>query len=317
MYHILDVSDSESFRLEKTMLDLLIQTFVLIVLLGSVWWGYRRWIQPREGSLDIHGKMLLVLIVLTLMGGLIGGFFWWADEARSFSWDLPALASRMLAAAGWSFVVVCFMALERPSPRRLRLVLLLLATYLTPLVVAILLFHLDRFDASAPITYAFFVIAGGMSAVTIWYLLRQPPVIPDQAQDAAPAARLVTGWLGLIAVLTGLWCLALFVTDSGPLPFVWVWPGDLLTSRLIAVMLLTIAVGAATSLRYADLSQIMQGMTLIYGLGLAVASLWNILVGMPIQPAYLVTFGIIFLGSAALLIHRRLAPPQSSSATTT
>ena len=38
-----------------------------------------------------------------------------------------------------------------------------------------------------------------------------------------------------------------WVTDSGPVPFVWVWPGDLLTSRLIGVMLLTIAVGAATS----------------------------------------------------------------------
>ncbi|MCL4836227.1 MAG: hypothetical protein KJZ86_27555, partial [Caldilineaceae bacterium] len=37
--------------------------------------------------------------------------------------DLPPLASRILAAAGWSFAVVCLLVLERPTDRRLRLVL--------------------------------------------------------------------------------------------------------------------------------------------------------------------------------------------------
>jgi len=59
----------------------------------------------------------------------------------------------MLAAAGWSFALVCWLALERPSLPRLRLVVIMLFVYLTPLAVAILLFHLSRFDWMAPITY--------------------------------------------------------------------------------------------------------------------------------------------------------------------
>lgn len=143
------------------MLDLLLQLLGLALLIGGLWWGYRRWIAPRQQSLDLRSKGLLLLIILTLMGGFFGSPFWWLDEARSFAWDLPALASRMLAAAGWSFVVATAMALEQPTTGRLRLALLLLITYLGPLVVAILFFHLERFDFSAPITYAFFAIAGG------------------------------------------------------------------------------------------------------------------------------------------------------------
>ena len=47
--------------------------------------------------------------------------------------------------------------LHRPVPRRMRLVMLMLAVYLAPLPTAPL-FHLDRFDPAAPITYAFFAL---------------------------------------------------------------------------------------------------------------------------------------------------------------
>jgi hypothetical protein len=248
-------------------------------------------------------------MVLTLMGGFIGSFFWWADEARSFAWDVPPLASRMLASAGWSFAVVCWLALNRPTHRRIRLVLLLLCVYLLPLVVAGVVFHLDRFDFAIPLTYGFFGIAGGMSIATLWYLLRQPTILPDD--PATPPSAMVRNWLGLVAIITGLWGLALFITDRGGSDLIWVWPGDLLSSRLIGVMLLAIAAGSAYSLRYADVSRLMLAMTAAYGLGLAVASLWNVLGSNPIKVSYLVVFGVIFLVSGALLYMGRTTAQQA------
>lgn len=152
-----------------------------------------RWLRPRRSSLDRHGMGLLGLLLVTLVGGSLGACFWWIDLEASFSWDLPPLASRMLAAAGWSFAVPTVMALEQPSRRRVRLVLLLLATYVLPLVAAIMLFHLDRFDFSKLISYGFFIITLGMSVATVWYLLRQPRIIPDAARDGAAASPVVQG----------------------------------------------------------------------------------------------------------------------------
>jgi hypothetical protein len=291
-------------------MDLLLQSAGLVLLAGGLGVGYWRWIRPHAASLDLQGKGLLLLILLTLMGGFIGSPFWWADAAWSFAWDVPPLASRMLASAGWSFCLVCVLALQRPSYRRVRLVLLLLFTYLTPLALAILLFHLDRFDPSAPITYAFFAIVGPMVAATLWYLLRQPGIIQDELRDAEPSSPLVRNWLALMAVVTALWGLALFATDNGPSALIWVWPGDLLSSRLIGVMLLAIAVGSIYSLRYADGARQMLAMTVTYGLGLAVGSLWNALAGKPVAISYAIVFGLIFLVSGALLLMRRQASEQ-------
>jgi hypothetical protein len=283
------------------MLDLLLQTLGLAILLAGLGVGYLRWIKPRQTSLNLQSKGLLFLVILTLMGGLIGSPFWWFDEPRSFSWDLPPLASRMLASAGWAFVVVSFLALQRPTFRRLRLVLTLLFVYLTPLAAAILLFHLDRFDPTAPITYAFFAIVVFMVGSTTWYLLRQPKTISDEPRDLAPSGQMVRRWLATVAVITGLWGTALFVTDQGPSRLIWVWAGDLLSSRLIGVMLLTIAVGAITSLRYADVARLMMATTLTYGVGLTLASLWNVLGGKPIPLLYLFVFGVIALVSGIAL----------------
>ncbi len=279
-------------------MSLLFQIVGLVLLLAGLGVGYRRWVKPHASTLDWQGKGLLLLVILALMGGFIGSPFWWIDDPRSFSWDLPPLASRMLASAGWAFVVVCFQVLERPTDRRLRLVLLLLFVYLSPLALAAPLFHLDRFDPAAPITYGFFAIVGLMTVSTLWYLLRQPRIFPDSAADLRQPARAVRGWLGIVAVVTALWGLALLITDSGPSPLVWSWPGDLLTSRLIAVMLLTIAAGSLYSLNARGLARPMLAMNAVYGLGLSIASLWNALAGKPVKWSYAVVFGVVFLVSS-------------------
>ena len=284
------------------MMTLLIQIFGLVLLLVGIGFGYWRWIKPRKDVLDFQGQGLLFLVILMVMGGFIGSPFWWFNEARSFSWDLPALASRMLAAAGWSFVVIGVLVLERPTYRRLRLILVLLFVYLAPLVLAALLFHRDRFDPTAAITYAFFAIVFLMVVSTVWYLLRQPHIFPDTVDDLEPPPPAVCGWLAVVAFITALWGAALIITDSGPTDLIWVWAGDLLTSRLIGVMLLTIAAGAVYSLPARGSARPMLAMILTYGLGLALASLWLVLAGKPVKISYFLIFGVIFLVSALLLI---------------
>jgi hypothetical protein len=71
------------------------------------------------------------------------------------------------------------------------------------------------------------------------------------------------------------------------------------------VMLLTIAVGAAYALRYVDASKVMLGVIAVYGFGVMVANLWNILANKPVIPSYVAAFGIMFLVSATLLTAER------------
>ena len=279
-------------------MNLSLQIFGLLLLFAGLGFGYWRWVKPHESTLGFQEKGLLLLVILTLMGGFIGSPFWWVDEARGFSWDLPPLASRMLASAGWAFFVVCWQVLEQPTYRRLRLIVLLLVVYLTPLAIAAPLFHLDRFDFSAPITYAFFSIVVLMTVSSLWYLLRQPHFFPDEPADLESPAPGVRRWLMMVAVITALWGLALVVTDNGPSTLIWVWPGDLLTSRLIGVMLLTISAGSGYSLSSRGTARPMLAMILTYGLGLSVASVWNGLAGLPIKWSYVGVFGIIFLVSS-------------------
>jgi hypothetical protein len=96
--------------------------------------------------------------------------------------------------------------------------------------------------------------------------------------------------------------LALFVTDSGPTALIWTWPGDLLSSRLIGVMLLTICVGALYAFRTADTSRMMLVMILVYSLGLTLAALWNIFFGLPIKPLYTAVFGVICVVTTVLFV---------------
>jgi hypothetical protein len=294
-------------------MPLVVQVLGLLLLLGGIWFGYRQWIKPYEATLTWQGRGLLLLVVVTLIGGFVGSPFWWMDQPWSFSWDLPPLASRMLAAAGWSFFVLALLALQRPAYRRLRLVLITLVVYLTPLAIVIVLNHMDRFDPTAPITYAFFIIVAPMTVASLWYLLRQPLVVPDEPRDGVLSTTVIWVWLGVVAAVTILWGLAIFITDSGPSNQIWAWSGDLLSSRLIGVMLLTIAAGSAYSMRYADTARLMVAMIIVYSLGITVATLWNMLYGLPVKTLYTAIFGVIFLVSTVLLLSdrepsRRLAP---------
>jgi len=94
------------------------------------------------------------------------------DIPGSFSWALPLLAARLLAAAGIALAVTGCYEIEQKKESLIRSYIVMLAVYLASLVAAILLFHLDRFDWRAAITYAFFAVAGGMTIAALWHLLR-------------------------------------------------------------------------------------------------------------------------------------------------
>lgn len=280
---------------------------LLLHLLGAaflaccLWLAHRRWLRPYGDTLTPQARGCLWLVIITLWGGFVGAPFWWADVTGAFSWNLPPLAGRMLAAAGWAFTVAALFVLGRPSGPRVRLFLVLLAVYLAPLVASIPVAHHDRFDFTAPITYDFFAIAGGLTAAALWFLGRQPAITPADPHDDAVPAPALRAWLILCAIIAGPWGVALFVTDRGPWPAVWAWPGDLLTSRLIAVMLLALAVGAATSTTQNDRARMALAVIGTYGVGLALASLWGLLIGTPVKPTYAASFGLLALGSAFFL----------------
>lgn len=291
----------------------LIGVFLLLgALVGGFWLLRRRY----TARLTAQQHAILLLTLLTLGGGFIGAIPWWLDVSVSFAWDLPPLASRLLAAAGWAFALACGLALRHPTQRHLRLIMVMLVVYLLPLALAILLFHLDRFDPAAPITYAFFAIVTILLLPTLWFCWRPVGIVAETPADQRRPKAVVQGWLGLVALLTGLWGLALFVTQQGPSPLLWLWPQDPLASRLIAVMLLTIAAASLYSLRSATLARTTLAMTLLYGVGGVAAALWNALTGKPIPLAYVIALGLLALGSLLWLLigiarpRRSAIPPQ-------
>lgn len=279
------------------MSTIIVQVIGLAALLGGIGAGYALFVRPRA-DLDWPGRGLLMLLIVTMMGGFIGSTGWWTDSPQAFSWDLPPLASRMLGAAAVAFGWLNLLVLRRPSWVRARLALIMLVVYLGPLAVAIVVFHLDRFDAGAPITYTFFVLVIGMTAAGLWYLVRQPVIIPRAPNSPPPP--LTQRWLGGVAALLGVWGLALFVTSGGT-SAIWAWPGDLLTSRLIASMLLALACGALYSLRSDDLACVMLSVIVIYGVGVALANFIQLVEDRPVKLVYAAVFGLLALVSAALL----------------
>lgn len=269
--------------------------------------GRRIWLDPIDPVPSRDGRWMSMLVILTFAGGAVGSFSWWFDVAGSFAWDLPALAGRMLGSAGWSFAFAAFLALQRPTYLRMRLVMLMLLVYLAPLAVVILLLHLDRLDFTAPITYPFLVVVALLSGGAGWFLWRRSHVLPSalEPHDAPPPSTL-RAWLLVVAAITAAWSVALAITDDGPVREIWAWPGDPLSSRLIAAMLITVATCSAWASRHADPARVMTGVGAIYGLGLLIASVDTALGPRAMYAAstlagYVVTFAVIGIGSAFVI----------------
>jgi hypothetical protein len=271
----------------------------LLLVVTCVAVSYWLWIAPLEARLNPMSRGLLFLVSLTLAGGFLGAPLWWLDKEGAFAWNLPPLAARMLASAGWAFAVASVLTLRRPTHDRLKVHLVMLVVYLAPLAAAIVAMHLDRFDADEPVVWGFFPLVILMTISSLYFLLRTPKA-PVTGDAAAPLPATVA-WLTAVALVTALWGVALFLTDDGFSDDIWVWPGDQLTSELIGVMLLTVAAGSAWSLRSREPALTVLATAATYGFGVAVANVWSSFQDKPVRESYVVAFAIIGLGSLALL----------------
>jgi hypothetical protein len=78
-------------------------------------------------------------------------------------------------------------------------------------------------------------------------------------------------------------------------------------------MLLTLAVGAATSGRSADTARVLLSTAAVYGGGVALATLWSAWDHQPIRVAYLLAFALLGVISGALLWPIARAPRPISA----
>lgn len=267
---------------------------VTLVFASRRWRAFPQAVDP--------GPLARAVVILATTGGLLGAPFWWLDLPASFAWDLPLLASRMLAAAALAFGIAGVCVLERPSIARFRLMLLLLCVYLLPLAIAILSLHLDRLNAGMPITYGFFAavsLVGGGAALALfgsrW---------PQGGSLVAPPA-VWRGCLRVAGVLLLLWGTALFIAPATPLALMFPWPGDPLTSRLIASMILSLGVAMLAAARDATLLPVVLVFAAVYGCGVFAACVVNALGGRPVPLLYAAALGLLGVASLAGLLWRR------------
>ncbi|PSJ60560.1 hypothetical protein [Kumtagia ephedrae] len=259
--------------------------------------GFRRW-GGRDLGPSGEGMAAKFVLVSTAIGGLLGAPFWWLDLPPSFAWDLPPVASRMLAAAAFAFGLAGVLVLERPSEPRTRLYLLLIVIYLLPLAVAVLLLHLDRFDFAAPVTYGFFAVVIVLVAGALAALAR------GAADNGAPErpGPAVSLWFYVAGILLGLWGIALFLAPTTAFPLVFNWARDPLTSRLIAAMLFTIAAAFMLSRHDAGRARLSLAFAGSYGVGVVGACLMNASAGLPVPPLYAAGFAAVAVVSLLLLV---------------
>ncbi len=263
---------------------------ILAVGLGLGFW---RWWPRLEG---VSAAARVSLIVSTV-GALVGAPFWWADAPASFAWDLPLLASRMLAAAALAFGVSGLIVLQRPSPAGGRLQALLVAVYLVPLAAAALGLHRDRFDPAAAITWGFFAAVLGLGATAL-VALREPRAA---TVEPVAAGSFEASYLHAAGVILGLWGLALFIRPDAPWPMIFNWPQDPLTSRLIATMLITLSVALFAARRDRALRLQVHALAASYGLGVSVAAQVNMVASRPFPVFYMLAFGAIWVLSVLMI----------------
>lgn len=238
------------------------------------------------------------LAVLTAVGGIVGATAWWGNQPQAFAWTLPPLAARYLAVAGIAFGLVALRAALIGTVGHLRLLAAMLVIYLLPLTVAILTLHRDRLDFAAPLAWAFLAIVALLLILALRAIFRLP--LGERGLNG--------DLLGLIGVMSGLWGLALFIWPAGPLPLIWPWPQDPLTSRLIAAMFLTVAGACQIAEGPAERRSALL-LCLIYGNGITAATSLALSAGKPASLAYLIFWAFVALAALyGLLTERGSAP---------
>jgi hypothetical protein len=150
-----------------------------------------------------------------------------------------------------------------------------------------------------------------MCSMSTYFLLKTPDLSED-AGVAVSLPALLKGWFLAVAVVTALWGLALFATDDGASELVWAWPGDLLSSRLIASMLLTIAATAVYGVLYPRTATMALAVIATYGIAGALANVWQDFLDKPVKEGYVVVLGVMGVVSLVTLFVRTVQSPRDA-----
>ena len=279
---------------------------VLAALLVAGWLREQR--RARAGETELSAPVR-TLFLLASMGGGFGALIWFVLMPNTWPWLMPSLATRFLSAAAAAFALGCAIALWRGRWPEARLFLVVSAGYFAPLLVTLPL-HLDRFNFLLPVTWGFLMTGAGMFVLAIWELVRTARRPFRTASPPQPAwIRALVALVGVLSLVLGL--LMLVAPETATLVWPWVWevveggPIDVdgLTNRLIAVMFLGLAAGAAFTLaeNRRDVGEVFLAMVVAYallgalGVGLFVAH-------HPTTPSmYLYLAGLVSIALAALL----------------
>jgi hypothetical protein len=238
------------------------------------------------------------VVLLTMLGGFLGAPFWWSGDPDAFAWTLAPLAGRFLGAAGIAFGVACFMVLRKPDTRQYRLVGWMLAAYMAPLAVAIVLFHGNGLDMSKTASWGFVLIVTVLLIGSAWLLVTQKEMVADH-----PPSVFSEWVLTKIGTIAGLWGAALYVWPDGPASSVWLWAKDPLTSRLIASMFMTIAIATLIGHGHARSAEIVLATTVVYASGICLGVAASFIAGKPVPLGYMAFW--LFAGIAAAIAYKR------------
>ena len=287
---------------------------IAALVLATAVAGAARWRRQAADDPSLNSIVGGTVLVLTTVVSLVAAPFWWLDLEGSFPWDLPPAASRLFAVAALAFGAAGVLAIERPTPRRTRLYLTMVAAYLCPLFVASI-FHSAVFDLTRVSTWLFFLVTGFLSLSAALELLRVYTVHPGLAATRLETA-VIQLWLVMIGLAMAGWSLALFLAPDTLYPAVFLWPDDALTSRAIGAMLLSIGVAALLAMQDAASSRMALLFAGVYGAGTICA--FSLTKSFAFNPPLLYLIGIggmglVSLAFLALLVNLEAPVPRQTS----
>lgn len=271
-----------------------------IVLAAVVYATLKRWrFDASKGGMPMSTGGRCAIITMTF-GGLLYAPFWWFDVDSSFAWDLPPVGSRLLAASGLAFGIAGLATMIWPSPRRLRLLLVMIAVGLGSIFVVTMLFHLRSFNFDRISSWVFVVATGGLAVLAGTELLR--------SYSGSPGLRtkrfgnpLLPLWLVLVGITMVGWSLALFLAPDTLFPAVFLWPDDARTSRLVAAMLLAVGISALLAMNDVGSGRLALLFAGVFGVGVVGAISLNSASSFSTPMLYIVAIGGIGMVSLAFL----------------
>jgi len=252
-----------------------------------------------------------MVAAMVFAGGLWAAPAWWYGSEGSFPFPLDPFSGRLLGAAAAVFAMAALITLIRPSRQRMRFLMVLVLCHLGPLAAALIVWHRDAFDWTDPAAWGLVVAMVLLLPGALLGLLA--PAGLTRAIDVRPPARgsrVILGLTGLAAWALGL---ALYIRPDGPVPELWLWAGEPLTSRLMASALFALAGAAIIGAFAGRHSATALFLLVVWGAGLGLAVLPQHQAGEALPWAWAGLWGAVAVLAAIQLMigaNRRFRAPD-------